>query len=135
MGTLTMEIARTKCITKSRLGDEYLTHPLIIANLTFAFIGKLFIAGSFAITWIWTLELFPTPIRGSALGFAGLGARIGGILTPFLLGLQELVPWLPGAVFGVMSLLAGVLCTNLPETRGEEMLMTIEDALVLYGSK
>lgn len=135
LSTLTMELARTQCITKLSLGNEYLGHPLIIANLTFAFIGKFFIGGSFATTWIWTLELFPTPIRGSALGFAGLGARIGGILTPFLLGLQEIVPWLPGAVFGVMSLLAGVLCLSLPETRGEKMLMTIEDALVLYGSK
>jgi hypothetical protein len=46
--------------------------------------GKFFIAGSFAIIYNYTTELFPTVVRNTALGASSMCARISGALTPFI---------------------------------------------------
>jgi len=42
------------------------------------------IAGSFAIIYNYTAELFPTVIRNSAVGFGACSARFSGMLTPLI---------------------------------------------------
>jgi len=46
--------------------------------------GKFFIAGSFAIIYNYTAELFPTVVRNTALGTGSMGARLSGALTPLI---------------------------------------------------
>jgi hypothetical protein len=47
-------------------------------------LGKFFIAGSFAIIYNYTAELFPTVIRNTALGVGSMCARLSGALTPLI---------------------------------------------------
>lgn len=47
-------------------------------------IGKFMIAGSFAIIYNYTAELFPTPLRNTALGVGSMCARLSGALTPLI---------------------------------------------------
>jgi MFS family permease len=47
-------------------------------------IGKFFIAGSFAIVFNYTAELFPTVVRNTAIGIGSMGARLSGALTPLI---------------------------------------------------
>lgn len=47
-------------------------------------VGKFFIAGSFAIIYNYSTELFPTAVRNTALGTSSMCARISGALTPFV---------------------------------------------------
>ena len=52
-----------------------------------ALIGKCGIAGAFAITWLYSSELFPTVIRNSSMGASSLFARVGGIVAPYIANL------------------------------------------------
>jgi tetrahydromethanopterin S-methyltransferase subunit C len=55
-----------------------------ISVTTIVMIGKFFIAGSFAIIYNYTAELFPTVVRNTALGVGSMGARLSGALTPLI---------------------------------------------------
>jgi hypothetical protein len=44
--------------------------------------GKFGASGAFAIVYLYTAELFPTAIRGTATGLCSMMARIGGIAAP-----------------------------------------------------
>lgn len=48
-------------------------------------IGKFALAGSFAIIYNYTAELFPTVVRSTAVGIGGMCARLSGAITPLLI--------------------------------------------------
>jgi OCT family organic cation transporter-like MFS transporter 4/5 len=66
-------------------------------------IGKLSITASYGIIYIFSAEIFPTPIRNVAVGAASMSARIGGILCPYLNMLGEYWRPLPLIVYGVFA--------------------------------
>ena len=86
-------------------------------------------SASFAIVYVYTAEMFPTTIRNQAVGTCSLVARIGGI-TSLLLDLLK-VYWLPAPVFimGVVATIAGAVAVFFPETLGQKLPDTMEDAL------
>ncbi|KAF4520100.1 hypothetical protein B566_EDAN010329 [Ephemera danica] len=55
-----------------------------ITTTVVVMLGKFFIAGSFAIVYNYTAELFPTVLRNTALGVGSMSARFGGALTPLI---------------------------------------------------
>ncbi|XP_023325051.1 organic cation transporter protein [Eurytemora carolleeae] len=91
-------------------------------------LGKFGAAASFAIVYVYTAELFPTVIRSQAVGTCSLVARIGGI-TALLLDLIKKF-WEPAPVFimGCTATVAGMLALLFPETLGETLPDTIDDA-------
>jgi len=91
-------------------------------------IGKFGASASFAIVYVYTAEMFPTVIRNQAVGTCSLVARIGGI-TSLLLDLLK-VYWLPAPVFimGVVATIAGALAVFFPETLGEKLPETMDEA-------
>ena len=93
-------------------------------------IGKSASSGGFNIVYVFTSEMFPTVIRNQAVGTCSLVARIGGI-TSLLLDLLK-VYWLPAPVFimGVVATCAGLLAIFFPETLGEKLPETKEEALM-----
>lgn len=60
------------------------------AVITIVMIGKFAIAGSFAIIYNYTAELFPTVVRSTAVGIGGMCARLSGAITPLLILLVSL---------------------------------------------
>ena len=78
--------------------------------------------------YVYTAEMFPTVIRNQAVGTCSLVARIGGI-TSLLLDLLK-VYWLPAPVFimGVVATTAGALAVFFPETLGEKLPETMDEA-------
>lgn len=54
------------------------------AATTIVMLGKLFIAGSFAVIYNYSAELFPTVVRNSAMGLGSMCARLSGALTPLI---------------------------------------------------
>ncbi|XP_006821786.1 organic cation transporter protein-like [Saccoglossus kowalevskii] len=92
-----------------------------------AMTGKFGIAGSFAIVFLYSTELFPTVIRNLGVGASSFSSRIGGILAPLIVLLEAYVSGLPLLIFGVLSVAAGLLVLVLPETKGRVQPKTIED--------
>lgn len=90
-------------------------------------LGKLFIAGSFAVIYNYSAELFPTVVRNSAMGLGSMSARLSGALTPLIALLDSFDPTIPAVIFGVIALLSGVCVMLLPETMGQPMPQSIAD--------
>jgi OCT family organic cation transporter-like MFS transporter 4/5 len=103
------------------LGIQVLSGPLPWVAPSLALLGKLSLAASFAVVYIHSGEIFPTTLRPTAMGLVGVGARLGGILAPFIVMLGDSWPNLQFTVFGVLSLLAGLANLQLPETLGRPL--------------
>jgi len=106
-------------------------HGPVFAGLQMflSLLGKFGAAAAFSIVFLYTAELFPTPIRNQAVGACSLVARIGGVFALLLDNLK--VFWLPAPVFimGVVATVAGSLAIFFPETLGHRLPETMADAL------
>ena len=63
------------------------TSGYVWATVTIAMIGKFLISMTFAIAYLYTAELFPTPVRNVAVGAASTFARIGSMSAPYIVDL------------------------------------------------
>ncbi|XP_030376001.1 organic cation transporter protein [Scaptodrosophila lebanonensis] len=90
-------------------------------------LGKLLIAGSFAVIYNYSAELFPTVVRNSAMGLGSMCARLSGALTPLITLLDSFDPKIPAVLFGVVALASGFWVMFLPETMNQPMPESIED--------
>ncbi|XP_044739679.1 organic cation transporter protein [Chrysoperla carnea] len=104
----------------------YLTQGSIEAT-SIIMLGKFFIAGSFAIIYNYSAELFPTVLRNTGLGIGSMCARLSGTLTPLITLLDSFDPKMPSIIFACIALLSGFLTLLLPETMGQPMPQSIED--------
>lgn len=71
--------------------------------------------------------------RSNGLGFGAMTARIGGILAPYIISIQDYVSWLPNTIFGVFAITAGLLSLTMRDTTGMPMMETIEEAEIFYA--
>ena len=101
-------------------------------QVTLSLVGKFGASASFVVVYLYTAELFPTSIRNQAVGACSLVARLGGISALFLDLLK--IYWLPAPVFimGLVSTLAGTLAVFFPETLGNKLPESMEEALRLF---
>ena len=100
-----------------------------------AFTSMLGLTLSFSVIYIFTSELFPTTFRGLGFGVTNIGARLGGILAPYIVELQFFGKRTPSIIFGILALIGGIASlVFLPETKGCDTLETLEDMKRLYGS-
>lgn len=83
---------------------------------------------SFPTVYLYGGELFPTVIRNVGIGAASMIARIGSMLAPFVVSLKILNPSIPPLVFGLIPLIGAILVLRLPETCGQPLPATIDDA-------
>ena len=86
--------------------------PLLSKSASGAALAAAFVQGA---------ELFPTSVRSSAMGLMSASARVGAMVAPFVPIVFDAhsahVLLTPMGVYGVASMLAGVLCWQLlPET-------------------
>ncbi|XP_041374429.1 organic cation transporter protein-like [Gigantopelta aegis] len=102
-------------------------------TVTLSMIGRFGATAAFAAIYVFSAELFPTPLRNSAMGASSLCGRVGGMISPYIADLGTLVSgnWskaLPLVVFGGLTCLAGIMSLLLPETNNRTMPETIADA-------
>lgn len=88
----------------------------------------------FVVVYLYCSELFPTVVRSAAIGFSSMMARVGAMLAPFVIELRSEARWLPPVLFAIAPLIAGFVTFLLPETKGCELLTTIEEGET-YGTK
>jgi len=95
---------------------------------TLAMLGKFLIAGTFALAYLYTAELFPTPVRNVAVGGASTFARIGSMSAPYIVDiLGKMSAGIPAVIFGIFSVLAGLATCVLPETLNQELPESVAD--------
>uniref|UniRef100_H2XXG9 Major facilitator superfamily (MFS) profile domain-containing protein n=1 Tax=Ciona intestinalis TaxID=7719 RepID=H2XXG9_CIOIN len=135
---LVLASASLICSTiKYILNSVYYITGLITLGVVFAFAAKVGISGSYAVVYNFTSELYPTVVRNrtNGVGVGSTFARFGSILAPFILALQAYLKWLPNVIFGVAAAAAALLSYTLPETKGIDMMETIEEAERFYNGK
>src|SRR5882724_5236832 len=92
---------------------------LMVAGSLLAFFGTGFFSGS----GIVGSEIFPTAVRARALGFTYNGARTMSSVAPFVIGRVAQAKGLSWAFYlcGLSFLLACMVATQLPETKGKQL--------------
>jgi MFS family permease len=90
---------------------------LLVMGTVVAFFGTGFFSGSGIIG----SEIFPTQIRARALGFTYNGARTLSSIAPYVIGRVGQSKGLGWAFYLCAGsfLLAGLMATQLPETKGK----------------
>lgn len=79
------------------------------------------------ISYVYSVELFPTVVRGVAISGAYMCGRLGGLATPFLNDLCVTVHGsMSNVVAGGLCLLSGLLAWRLPETKVLDLPDTIQ---------
>ncbi|XP_049872895.1 organic cation transporter protein-like [Pectinophora gossypiella] len=108
--------------------------PEGVGSLVCASVGVVSGLIVFVVVYLYCTELFPTVVRNAALGFSSMMARVGAMIAPFVVELQDIASWVPPIVFGVVPLVAGCVTFLLPETKGCQLSTTLEEGEA-FGKK
>lgn len=98
-------------------------------------LGKFAITSAFCVVYSTTSELFPTVIRNTAMGCCSMAARIGTIVSPFIIYLGRYNKALPYILMGGFAICGAVLCFLLPETFGKALPETISQMQLICGKR
>jgi MFS family permease len=96
------------------------------ASMICLFVARTMSSSAFAVTELYTSEVYPTTVRSTAIGIASAIARSAGIATSFLA--EDLPTNVPIIIFGVASGLACFISLFLKvETSGRDLVGDVEE--------
>ncbi|KAM6970041.1 uncharacterized protein FYW47_005309 [Aplochiton taeniatus] len=98
-------------------------------------VGKFGITSAFCVVYAVTSELFPTVLRTVAMGTCSMAARIGTIISPFIIYLGKYYKALPYILIGSMAVFGGLFCFLLPESFGRVLPETLSQMQSMKGIK
>ncbi|KAJ8314602.1 hypothetical protein KUTeg_006752 [Tegillarca granosa] len=106
------------------------------ATVALSMIGKCGVSASFGNVFVYTPELFPTNVRSFVTGSCNTGARIGTLISPYIVNIADFVPGHFGTsiayiIFGGCTVSIGLTCMILPETLNSYLPETLEEAVNL----
>uniref|UniRef100_A0A673BZZ1 Solute carrier family 22 member 5-like n=1 Tax=Sphaeramia orbicularis TaxID=375764 RepID=A0A673BZZ1_9TELE len=84
-------------------------------------LGKFGITSAFCVVYAVSSEIFPTVIRNTAMGCCSMAARIGTIISPFIIYLGQYYKSLPYILMGGLAIFGSTVCLILPETFGKPL--------------
>ncbi|XP_018395800.1 PREDICTED: organic cation transporter protein-like [Cyphomyrmex costatus] len=87
-----------------------------IVKTTMLLFGKITVTSTLFIVYLYTVEIFPTVIRGRCLGLCVMSAKIGSLSILHLLLLKHVSLSISLLIVGMLCLVSGVLALILPET-------------------
>ncbi|CAH1391240.1 unnamed protein product [Nezara viridula] len=98
--------------------------PIMCVTLAARLVG----AAAYGAVMFYTLELFPTENRNTAMGSCVTMSQLGPLLAPYIVDiLGKKAWWIPTTLCGLLALLSAFLLTFVPETRNTPMLDTIKE--------
>lgn len=110
-------------------------NALQICAIVLAYGGRYFMSAIFGVVYVYSCEIYPSEIRSTGYALNSLGARIAGMMSPWVLATADYYSWLPGATFAVLAFVSGIAAMWLPETLGQPLLTTLEEAEEYYENK
>ncbi|KAK6154559.1 hypothetical protein DH2020_008807 [Rehmannia glutinosa] len=81
----------------------------------------------YGVLLVYTLELFPTSVRNSAVSMTRETVLFGGFIAPLLVQLGKKNEFLSYGVFGVTIAVCALFATLMPETKGRKLFDTMEE--------
>ncbi|KAL8184143.1 UNVERIFIED_CONTAM: hypothetical protein K2H54_007588 [Gekko kuhli] len=109
------------------IANIFVPPELQTLRTSLAVIGKGGLAAAFNCVFLFTTELYPTPIRQTGLGFGSTMARVGGIVAPLAKMMEDYFSLLPTIVYGAAPIISGIVACFLPETLNIPLPDTIEE--------
>ncbi|EYU22280.1 hypothetical protein ABFS82_09G004300 [Erythranthe guttata] len=97
-----------------------------LPQLTMEALGFMAAATAFNVLYTYCVELFPTNVRNFAVSMMRQALMLGASISPLLVVYGRLSPSLSFFVFGVSSVVSGLLSLWLPETRNAPLYETLE---------
>ncbi|KAJ8315473.1 hypothetical protein KUTeg_007623, partial [Tegillarca granosa] len=82
-GLLIGGLACIATIFTTLYANQYIS-TLYWITIALSMVGKFFMSAVFANVFLYTSELFPTGIRGFTLSIGNIGARLGGMISPYI---------------------------------------------------
>ncbi|XP_068627759.1 solute carrier family 22 member 1-like [Battus philenor] len=122
--------AATLCFTQ-----PFLPKGLPWLSITVFMAGKLMSSFYFNITYLYTSELFPTYTRNSIQALCSSLGRIGSIVSPQTPLLIQYWSGLPSLVFGLVSLIGGIVTFLVPDISSDSLPDTASEAEQIGKSK
>ena len=97
----------------------------IIINYLCIYLATMGIASSFNVLFIYTPELYPTPIRGTICGYTYLLSRFGAmVVSPITTNFGI---FNTNILFSIFAISSGIIISKMPETLGKELLNEIPE--------
>ena len=88
-------------------------------NYLTIYLATLGVASSFNVLFIYTPELYPTPIRGTICGYSYLLSRFGAmVVSPIT---SYFGSFTTNILFSCCSIASGIILSKMPETLGKEL--------------
>lgn len=85
----------------------------------------------FIVVYLYASEIFPTVVRNVGVGFVSMLCRVGSMAAPFVADMGSYEHWIPPVIFGILPVVAAALCLLMPETKGVQLINTIEEGEAL----
>ncbi|CAJ1072042.1 solute carrier family 22 member 4-like isoform X2 [Xyrichtys novacula] len=82
-----------------------------------ALVGKMGVSGAYSFIYAFFTELIPTVVRNMGFGISSTAARLGTIISPFVIYIGVYSKILPYIIFGTISIIAAAVGMLLPDTR------------------
>lgn len=117
------------CISTGLIPNE---NGWLILRVTFGVVGSFFFSLTFSGLYIWSVELFPTEIRSTGMGFVVLCSRVGSGIVPWIVGeLNVYGSWCSFVALGIPSFIGFFVGFPLNETKCTG---TVENVTSVNGS-
>uniref|UniRef100_S4NX64 Solute carrier family 22 member 21 n=2 Tax=Pararge aegeria TaxID=116150 RepID=S4NX64_9NEOP len=122
------------CSAVFLIAQTYTPDSLSWLKILLFLCGKLGVVVCFTGIYTYSLELFPTSVRGTLVGVGNTAARLGSMLAPLTPLLTSELNALPSILFSTTAIVAALLLTFTPETMNLPLFDTIAQ-IETYNSK
>ncbi|KAF7651320.1 hypothetical protein LDENG_00112490 [Lucifuga dentata] len=95
---------------------QLVPQSLLELSVALEMLGKFGITAGFAMTYVYTAELYPTGLRSTAVGICSMVSTVGSCTAPFFLELGQFNNHLPYITLGSLAVLCAASILFLPES-------------------